>query len=253
MGLIDRILRVIRANINHLIGESEDPEKVLEQAVLDMQEELIHLRQAVAQGIATKKRTERDVSNAQSNADAWQSRAQLALQKGDENLAREALVRRKSYLDNAKIMQTQLATQNTIINKLKEDLRSLEAKIAEAKTKKDLYIARARSAQASEKLNELMNRFNLSGSLSAFERMEEKVLQLEARSEAIAQLGTNELEQKFTALEGSTEVEGELQAMKAKMMTGKNAAQLPSSQSSVSKNSDVDEELEKFRAGLEKS
>lgn len=253
MGPFDRVLRVVRANINHLIGESEDPEKVLEQAVLDMQEELIHLRQAVAQAIATKKRTERDVSNAQSNADSWQNRAQLALQKGDENLAREALVRRKSYLDNAKIMQSQLATQNTIVEKLKEDLRTLEGKIAEAKTKKDLYIARARSAQASQKLNEMMNRFNPSGSLSAFERMEEKVLQLEARSEAIAQLETNELEKKFTDLEGSSQVDGELAAMKAKMMAGKNAAQLPSSQSSLSKNSDVDEELEKLRSQLEKS
>ncbi|HEY9851535.1 MAG TPA: PspA/IM30 family protein [Leptolyngbyaceae cyanobacterium] len=253
MGLIDRVLRVVRANINHLIGESEDPEKVLEQAVLDMQEQLIHLRQAVAQAIATKKRTERDVSNAQSNADSWQSRAQLALQKGDENLAREALVRRKSYLDNAKIMQSQLESQSGIINKLKEDLRTLEGKIAEARTKKDLYIARARSAQASQKLNEMMNKFNPSGSLSAFERMEEKVLQLEARSEAIAQLGTNELEQKFAALEGNSEVDGELAAMKAKTIAGKNAAQLPSVQSSPGRNSELDEELEKLRSQLEKS
>ena len=229
MGLIDRIARVVRANINDLIGKAEDPEKILEQTVLEMQEDLIQLRQAVAGAIATKKRTERDVNNAQSNADSWHSRAQLALQKGDENLAREALTRRKSYLDTAKAMEAQLETQNAIINKLKQDLRTLESKIAEARTKKDLYIARARSAQASVKMNEMMDKFNPSGSLRAFERMEEKVLQLEARSEAIGQLEANDLEKKFASLEASSDIDAELAAMKAKTLTGNNSAQLPSS------------------------
>ncbi len=222
MGLIDRILRVIRANINNLIGEAEDPEKILEQTVLDMQEDLIQLRQAVAGAIATKKRTERDVSNAQSNAASWYSRAQLALQKGDDNLAREALKRRKSYQETASAMQAQLEMQNTVINKLKQDLKTVESKIGEAKTKKDLYIARARSAQASQKLNEMMGQFNPSGSVSVFERMEEKVLQLEAQSEALASLGTNDLEKKFAALEGGSEIDRELEAMKAKMLSGNN-------------------------------
>ncbi|MCL1475969.1 PspA/IM30 family protein [Argonema antarcticum] len=229
MGLIDRILRVIRANISNLIGEAEDPEKILEQTVQDMQEDLIQLRQAVAGAIATKKRTERDVSNAQSNAASWYSRAQLALQKGDDNLAREALNRRKSYQETASAMQAQLETQNTVINKLKQDLKTLESKIAEAKTKKDLYIARARSAQASQKLNEMMGQFNPSGSVSAFERMEEKVLQLEAQSEALAQLGADDLEKKFAALEGGSEIDRELEAMKAKMLSGNNSPELPSS------------------------
>lgn len=239
MGLIDRMLRVIRANINHLIGEAEDPEKILEQTILDMQEDLVELRQAVAGAIATKKRTERDLSNAQSNADSWYNRAQLALQKGDENLAREALTRRKSYQETASAMKGQLESQNTIIDRLKQDLRTLESKIAEAKTKKDMYIARARSAQASQKVNEMMGRFNPSGSLSAFERMEEKVLQLEAQSEAIAQLGTDDLEKKFAALEGGSDVDRELEAMKANMLNGNNAAQLPSSQSSAHKKAEM--------------
>ena len=217
MGAIDRILRVIRANINHLIGEAEDPEKILEQAVLEMQENLIHLRQAVASAIATKKRTERDVRNAQSHADSWYNRAQLALQKGDDHLAREALMRRKTYLETAKTIQAQLDSQNTLIEKLKQDLKTLEAKIAEAKTKKDMYIARARSAQASAKLNEMMSKFNPSSSLRAFERMEEKVLQLEARSEAIAELGSNDLDKKFASLERSNEIDQELESMKRGM------------------------------------
>lgn len=230
MGLVDRIVRVIKANINHLIGEAEDPEKILEQTILDMQEELVLMRQAVAGAIATQKRTERDVSNAEKNATDWYNRAQMALQKGDENLAREALRRRSSYRETVKAMQAQLETQNASIAKLKQDLRTLESKIAEARTKKDMYIARARSAQASAKMNEMMGKFNPSGALNALERMEEKVLQLEARSEAIAQLSGDDLEKKFAALQSSDDVDRELEAMKAKMMSGNNPAQLPASE-----------------------
>ena len=248
MGLIDRILRVIRANLNSLIGQAEDPEKILEQAVEDMQQDLIGLRQAVAQAIATQKRTERQASQAQSTAQEWYNRAQLALSKGDENLAREALTRRKSYQETAKAMQAQLAQQAGVVTKLKENMRTLESKISEAKTKKDLYIARARSAQASQKINEMLGNVGTSSALSAFERMEEKVMQLEAQSEALEQLGSNELEKRFAALEGGEEIDSELAALKANLMTGTESAKLPSGQASSVKNPEIEGELEKLRS-----
>ncbi len=227
MGLIDRIGRAIRANINHLVGQAEDPEKILEQTVLEMQDDLIQLRQAAASAIATLKRTERQLSQAQSSADEWYRRAQLALSKGDENLAREALVRRKSYQETALAFATQLEQQNTIVANLKQNMRTLESKLAEAKTKKDMYIARARSAAATEKLHQMTSRYNPSGALGAFDRMEEKILQMEARAGAIAELGSNELEQKFAALEAGGDIDTELAAMKANLLAGNNQAQLP--------------------------
>lgn len=217
MGLIDRMMRVIKANVNDLISKNEDPEKILEQTVLEMQEDLIQLRQAVAAAIATKKRTERDAKNAEAHADTWYSRAQLALEKGNEQLAREALVRRKSYWETVQALQGQLSSQDIIITKLKQDLRTLEGKIAEARMKKDMYIARARSAQAAAKMNELMDRYNPSGTLKAFERMEEKILQLEARSEVIENMGSRELENKFAALERGNDVDAELAQMKQRI------------------------------------
>jgi phage shock protein A len=228
MGLLDRIGRAIRANINHLVGQAEDPEKILEQTVLEMQDDLIQLRQAAASAIATLKRTERQLSQAQSSADEWYRRAQLALSKGDENLAREALSRRKTYQETAKAFATQLEQQNTIVANLKQNMRTLETKLAEAKTKKDMYIARARSAAATEKLHQMTSRYNPSGALAAFDRMEEKILQIEARAGAIAELSSNELEQKFAALEAGGDIDTELEAMKAKIVAGNNPAQLPS-------------------------
>jgi phage shock protein A len=233
MGLFDRISRVIRANLNSLVGQAEDPEKILEQTVLDMQEDLIQLRQAVAQAIATQKRTERQCSQAQSTAEEWYRRAQLALEKGDDHLAREALTRRKSYQETADSMKGQLEQQSTVVTKLKQNMLTLESKISEAKTKKDLYVARARSAKASQQLNDMLGRVGTGSAMSAFERMEEKVLQLEAQSEAIAELGADDLEKRFASLEGGESVDDELAAMKAQLLTGTDsAAQLPPSQSS---------------------
>ncbi|WP_293146802.1 MULTISPECIES: PspA/IM30 family protein [unclassified Microcoleus] len=228
MGLFDRLWRVIRANINSLVGAAEDPEKILEQAVMDMQEDLIQLRQAVAGAIAAQKRTERQCSQAESTATEWYQRAQLALQKGEENLAREALTRKKSYQETATAMKASLGQQNAVVTQLKENMRSLESKISEAKSKKDMYIARARSAASSERLQEMMGNLSTGSALSAFEKMEEKVMQLEARSEAIAELGTNDLEKKFLSLEAAGDVDAELAAMKTQMLPGKNTPKLPS-------------------------
>ncbi len=238
MGLIDRILRVIRANLNSLIGQAEDPEKILEQTVMDMQEDLVQVQQAVAQAIATQKRTERQAAQSQSNAKEWYSRAQLALQQSNEALAREALARRKSYQDTATALTAQVEQQSSVVARLKKDMQALQSKIAEARTKKDMYIARARSAQATQRLNEMLGGVNTTSSLSAFERMEEKVLQLEAQSEAIAELGTDDLQKQFAQLEASSDVDAELAAMKAQLAPGKESPpQLPDS-SSVPKKDD---------------
>jgi phage shock protein A len=218
MDLIKRILRVIRANLNSLIGGAEDPEKILEQAVAQMQENLVRLRQGIAQAIATQKRTERQAIAANSTAEEWYRRAQLALQQGNEPLAREALTKRRAYQETATSLSNQIGQQTEIVERLKKDMRSLELKISEAKTKKDMYIARARSAEASYKLQEMLSSGSATSSLNAFERMEEKVLQIEAQSEAIAQLDSNDLEKKFASLESANDIDAELVAMKTQVL-----------------------------------
>jgi len=128
-------------------------------------------------------------------------------------------------------MKAQLEQQNIVLARLKQDMQTLEGKMAESKTKKDMYIARSRSAQASQKINEMLGGINTSNSLSAFERMEEKVLQLEAQSEAIAELGTDDLQKKFASLESSSDIDAELAAMKKQVLPGSGEqAQLPSSE-----------------------
>ncbi|WP_413200496.1 PspA/IM30 family protein [Nostoc piscinale] len=218
MELIKRILRVIRANLNSLIGSAEDPEKLLEQAVAEMQDNLVRLRQGVAQAIATQKRTERQAIAAQAAAEKWYRNAQLAIEQGNEILAREALTKRRAYQETATSLSNQIGQQTEIVNRLKIDMRSLEAKISEAKTKKDMYIARARSAEASYKLQEMLSGVSTTSSLNAFERMEEKVLQIEAQSDAISQLDSDDLQKQFTSLESGNSIDAELASMKQQVL-----------------------------------
>lgn len=250
MGLLDRILRVIRANLNSLLSQVEDPEKILEQTVIDMQEDLIKLRQAVAQAIATQKRTERQQVQAEAQSREWYQRAQLALQKGEEALAKEALTRRKTYQDTADALKGQIEQQTGIVAQMKQNMILLESKLAEAKTKKDLYIARARSAKASERLNEMIGKYNPEGALVAFERMEQKVLDLEARSEAIAELNADKLEERFAQIESGSDIDSELAAMKAELL-GRPTNELAAGQST--KSLPESDDLSRLRSQLEES
>lgn len=218
MGLFDRALQVIRASLNGVVNQAEDPERVLNQVMDDMQNHLIQLRQAVAQAIATQKRTERQSIQARSLAQEWYNRAELALKNGEEDLARQALGRRQSYLESAEMMTTQVSQQQHVVTQMKENVRQLEYKIAEAKTQKDMYIARFRSAEATQRLQELIGG---TGAIAAFDQMEQRVLDLESRSQALAELAKDPLEDQFARLEdGSNNVDRELAAMKNRLMSG---------------------------------
>jgi phage shock protein A len=263
MGLFDRVSRVVRSNLNAAVSSAEDPEKILDQAIIDMQEDLVQLKQAVATAIASQKRVQQQHNQAQSESNNWQQRAQLALQKGDENLAREALSRRKVQLETATALKTQLDQQSATVDTLKRNLIALEGKISEAKTKKDMLKARAQAAKANEQLQRTVGNLGTSSAMSAFERMEEKVLQMEARSQAASELAGADLESQFAALESGSDVDAELAAMKAQLLSGSSPSQgqLPSASTSTPSNTtsttaapkdaSVDAELEALKSQLD--
>ena len=256
MGLFDRVSRVVRSNLNAAVSSAEDPEKILEQAIVDMQEDLIQMRQAVARAIASQKRVEQQANKAQSEASTWQQRAQLALQKGNEDLAREALVRKKTQSETAAALKGQLDQQSGSVDTLKRQLIALESKISEAKTKKNMLKARASAAKANEQLQRSVGTLNTGSAMGAFERMEEKVLQMEASGQAAAELAGVNLESQFASLEAGDDVDYELEAMKAQMLGGSSPAQeaLPAADESPAKASDaaVDYELEALKSELDK-
>ena len=218
MGLFDRLSRVVRANLNDMIENAENPEAVLEQAIINMQEDLIQLRQAVARAIAALKRTEQQYNKNQAETNTWQNRAALALSKGDENLAREALIRKKAVAETAAKLKSQLEEQTVQVETLKKNLIALESKISEAKTKKDMLKSRAAAAKANEQLQSTIGRLGTGSAMAAFERMEDKVLEMEARSQAAYELVSNDLKPQIAQLEEGTDVDDELRQMREQLL-----------------------------------
>ncbi|MEL7034815.1 MAG: PspA/IM30 family protein [Cyanobacteria bacterium J06592_8] len=258
MLLLDRVSRLLRANLNDIISKAEDPEKILEQAIIDMGEDLVKLREAVALAIASQKRSQQQYQQNESQVNKWLSNAQLALQKGEENLAREALQRKKTAEEQANLVKVTLDQQTAQVDTLKRNLTQLESKILEAKTKKDQLIARKRAAKANEKIERMLGGINTTGAVAALDRMEEKVLQMEARSQGLAELAGTDLESQFKALDAGNDLDDELAALKAQMQLGPapTAGQLPAGKTltdqTVAQKPEVDIELEDLRQQLHK-
>lgn len=259
MGLFDRVRRVVSANLNDLVSKAEDPEKILDQAIIEMQEDLVRLRQGVAQAIAAQKRTEKQYNDANNEMNKWQRNAMLALQKGDENLARQALERKKSFTESTSTLKVSLDGQTAQVENLKRSLIQLESKISEAKTKKEMLKARITAAKAQEQLEGMVSGMNSSSAMAAFERMEEKVMIQEARAQSAGELAGSDLESQFAQLESSSGVDDELAALKAQMtLPGSGTAsqaQLPeqtdTNKPKQNKSEPVDAELEDLRKELD--
>ncbi|KAM7464958.1 hypothetical protein LguiB_012520 [Lonicera macranthoides] len=252
MNLFERFARVAKSYANALISTFEDPEKILEQTVIEMNDDLIKLRQATAQVLASQKRLENKYKAAQQASEDWYRKAQLALQKGNEDLAREALKRRKSFADNASSLKTQFDQQKSVVENLVSNTRLLESKIQEAKSKKDTLKARAQSAKTATKVSEMLGSVNTSSALSAFEKMEEKVMVMESQAEALGQLSSDDLEGKFALLEGSN-VDDDLADLKKELSGGLKKGELPAGRATTTnkafplQDSEIEKQLNELR------
>jgi phage shock protein A len=219
MSLFDRVSRLVRANVNDAVSKAEDPEKILEQSLRDMQDNFVKMKEAVASAIAQQKRSQAQYDNQMREAKTWQERAELAIKKGDDELAKQALMRKKGLTDAATALEAQLAQQTSQVDGLKKNMLMLESKIAEAKAKKDMLKARAQAAKANEQLQSAMNTMSNDSAMAAFERMEDKVMQMEARGQAAAELAGANLETQFMTLQAG-DVDYELEALKQQVLGG---------------------------------
>lgn len=222
MGIWDNMKRVFKANINAAISKAEDPQKILEQTIIDMNEQLIESKKAVAAAIADEKKLERQAQENAAMAKDWEGKAMLAVRSNRDDLAKEALVRQKDYEGLAVQFKQQYEAQHEMVEKLKVALRQLQDKIEEATRKKNLLIARAKRAEAQKKISETMSSMGTSGAFEAFDRMAAKVDQIEAEASASVELedlnGNQSLEKQFKELEaGGGSADMMLLELKAKM------------------------------------
>ena len=222
MGIFSRLGSLLKSNLNDLISKAEDPEKMLNQIVIDMQNQLVEAKKQVAVSIADQKRLEKQRDEQAELSQEWEKKAMLAVRAGDDALAREALKRKAEHEAQLAEFTKQADLQKAAVDKLKEQLRGLNEKIEEAKRKKNILIARSKRAEAQKTIQATMSGLSDNSAFDTFDRMSQKVDQIEAEAEANTELGNeltgDSLAQKFKALESSnTGSDSALAELKAKM------------------------------------
>jgi len=224
MGILDRLSQMLRSNINDLISRAEDPEKMLNQILVDMRGQLVKAKQMVAAAIADEKRLRDQADVEYKQAAEWEQRAMLAVKESRDDLAKQALVRHSEHMSHGQQLEQTWESHRNETEKLKNSLRDLNDKIEEAKRKKNLLIARQRRAQAQQRIHETMSSMSEKSAFEAFARMEERIenneRQLKASVEIEEEFTGDRLAQDFKALEkGATgaAVDDRLLALKQKM------------------------------------
>ena len=223
MGIFSRLGTLIKSNINDLITKAEDPEKMLTQVLLEMQQQLVEAKKAVAIAIADEKKLQKQYTSETDKAKEWERKAMVAVRAGDDNLARQALGRKQEHETIAGQFQTQWIQQKQAVEKLKDALRLLNNKIEEAKRKKNILIARKKRAEAQQQIANTMQGLGDTSAFDTFDRMAERIQLMEAEAEAGAELAGelsgDTLESKFLALEqgGGAGEDDALAELKSKM------------------------------------
>jgi phage shock protein A len=236
MGILDRLSQVIRSIINDMISSAEEPEKMLNQIIMDMRSQLIRAKQQVAASIADEKRLEDQLQQEVKAADDWNRRAMLAVREGRDDLAKQALVRRTEHVGRGQQLSATFEAHRTETERLKHSLHELNDNIEEAQRKKNLLLAKQRRAQAQKRIAETMSSLSEKSAFEAFARMEEKIeqneRQIRANIEITEEFSGDRLARDFKMLESSAgEVTADLQLLELKRSMG----MLPSGAASESR------------------
>jgi len=220
MALLERVSTLIRANLNDLIDKAENPEVMIKQLILDMQNQLLQVKTQVAISIADQHVLEKKLQDSEESERQWQRRAELAVDKKDDALARSAIERSMSYKSTAESFRQQVEDQKTQVENLKTALLKLQQKLAEAQAKSDMLIAQHRRSRAMNKAQEAGKTMGDQSNSAAFERMKSKVQHTEATVQANVDLAADDVEDRFAALEKQDEINRLLEELKAKRKAG---------------------------------
>lgn len=216
MAVLERVATLIRANLNDLIDRAEDPEKMIKQVILDMENQLLQVKTQVAISMADQHLLEKKRTDHQDRAADWMRKAELAVDKQQDDLARAALERYQNFNKLADSYGQQAVDQRNQVNALRKALQQLEQKLTEARAKSDVLIAQHRRARALERASDAQIAIGGQGPAAGFDRMQNKVLHAEAASQAKSTLLADDVDRQFEALEQEDEVGRMLQALKAR-------------------------------------
>ncbi|HEY1017051.1 MAG TPA: PspA/IM30 family protein [Herpetosiphonaceae bacterium] len=217
MSLLSRVKDLVSANLNSMLDRAEDPEKMVNEYMRQLQEQLYEAKTAVASAMADETKLHSKMVSFQAEADQWQAKAEAAVRHNDDELAKAALSRKTQAQKMADTYKEQYTAQDQQVEQLQDALVKLESRIAETKAKKELIIAKKNRAQTQEAIQRTVQGIGNLNALDKMDQMEERVDDRLARADAMAKLEGDSLENRFSDLERDTAVEDELAALKARM------------------------------------
>ena len=222
MGVFSRFKDIIGSNINSMLDKAEDPEKMIRLMIQEMEETLVELKSACAGIMADKKSTEREIESLNGLAGKWQERAELAIEKDREDLAKEALIEKKRYLSQIESLEENLVRFDGLIANARTDIDQLEEKIKSARDKQQVLVKRQIRAHQSLRTRKEIRRAEGSDALRRFEAYEQKIDRMEAEASLVngAIRRTGSLEDQFERLESQDAIENELAVLKKKRQAG---------------------------------
>ena len=220
MALLERVTTLVRANLNDLIDKAEDPEKMIRQIILDMENQLLQVKTQVAISIADQHLLEKKQKENEESEQQWKRRTELALDKGDDVLARAAIERAMSYKGTAESFHQQVEDQKAQVDSLKQALIKLQQKLDEAKAKSDMLIAQHRRSRALGKAHDASRAIGDGSKAAAFDRMKNRVQHSEATAQASSELLSDDVNGKFAAMEKESEIDRQLAEIKARRKAG---------------------------------
>jgi phage shock protein A len=216
MAVLERVATLVRANLNDLIDRAEDPEKMIKQVILDMENQLLQVKTQVAISMADHHLLQKKQAEETDKAADWMRKAQLAVDKEQDDLARAALERYQSFTRMADSYTQQVADQKQQVETLRRALEQLEQKLTEARQKSDVLIAQHRRARALERASDAQMVMTGTGPAAGFDRLQRKVMHSEAVSQAKSELVADDVDRRFEQLEKQDEIGRLLDELKAR-------------------------------------
>ena len=215
MGIFTRFRDIVNANIGAMLDKAEDPDKMIRMMIREMEDTLIEIKSSCAGAIANSRKIQRRMEAFAIHVATWTERAELAVSKGRDDLAREALIEKRRCAEQEEMLQKELDEQDGLIEQNKRDIAELEDKLNSAKEKKRILVERHKQASGKKKAQQEVRRYNSADTMSRFDKLESRIDQMEAEADLVNYAVKPTLEDEFAELAGDEEIENELAKLKS--------------------------------------